>query len=115
VPDGWSRLQKTLDLLGSFSCPTVLRHTLLPKFNMDNPAGYARLAQRAEPAYLEPKAAMSVGYARRRFGYEEMAWHKDVRAFAEALAAESGYRILDEQPLSLVVLLSRLDRPKKLY
>ncbi|MFB0558800.1 MAG: 4-demethylwyosine synthase TYW1 [Candidatus Bathyarchaeia archaeon] len=115
VPDGWERLIETLELLKSFSCPTVLRHTLVPKLNMNDPAGYARLAERADATYLEPKAAMSVGYARRRFGYEEMAWHEDIKAFAEALAAESGYKILDEQPVSSIVLLSRLEKPIKLY
>ena len=115
IPDGWSRLMETLELLRSFSCPTVLRHTLVPKLNMADPAGYARLAEIADATYLEPKAAMSVGFARRRFGYEEMAWHSDVRAFAEALAAESGYRILDEQPLSSIVQLSKLEKPMRLY
>ncbi len=115
IPDGWSRLMETLELLRSFSCPTVLRHTLVPKLNMADPAGYARLAEIADATYLEPKAAMSVGFARRRFGYEEMAWHSDVCAFAEALAAESGYRILDEQPLSSIVQLSKLEKPMRLY
>ena len=115
IPEGWRRLMETLELLRSFSCPTVLRHTLVPKLNMVDPAGYARLAEIADATYLEPKAAMSVGFARRRFGYEEMARHSDIRAFAEALSAESGYSILDEQPLSSIVLLSKLENPKKLY
>jgi tRNA wybutosine-synthesizing protein 1 len=115
VPNGWNRLMETLDLLGGFSCPTVLRHTLVPKLNMHDPAGYARLAEKADATYLEPKAAMSVGYARKRFGYDEMAWHEDIRGFAKALAAESAYNILDEQPLSSIVLLSKLKKPKKLY
>jgi tRNA wybutosine-synthesizing protein 1 len=115
VPDGWGRLLETLELLRSFSCPTVLRHTLIPRLNMADPAGYAKLAEKSGATYLEPKAAMSVGYARRRFSYEEMARHEDIRAFAEALAAESGYKILDEQPLSSIVLLSRLEKPMQLY
>jgi len=115
VPDGWRRLMETLELLGSFSCPTVLRHTLVPKLNMVDAAGYARLAERADATYIEPKAAMSVGFARRRLGYDEMAWHSDIRAFAENLAAESGYSIVDEHPPSSIVLLSRLEKPKRLY
>jgi tRNA wybutosine-synthesizing protein 1 len=115
VSDGWSRLMETLELINSFSCPTVLRHTLLPRLNMFDPAGYARLAERADATYLEPKAAMSVGFARRRFDYKEMAWHSDIRAFSEALAVESGYNIVDEQALSSIVLLSKLEKPKKLY
>jgi len=115
VPDGWRRLMETLELLNSFNCPTVLRHTLVPGLNMHSPAGYAKLASIADATYLEPKAAKSVGFARRRFGYDEMAWHRDIRAFAEELAKMSGYRILDEQPQSSIVLLSRLEKPKKLY
>jgi tRNA wybutosine-synthesizing protein 1 len=115
VPDGWNRLMETLELLKSFNCPTVLRHTLVSKFNMVDVTGYARLAERAEATYLETKAAMSVGFARGRFGYEDMAWHKDVRAFAEELVSESGYNILDEHPPSSIVLLSRLEKPMRLY
>jgi tRNA wybutosine-synthesizing protein 1 len=115
VPDGWGRLMNSLELLKSFSCPTVLRHTLVPKLNMHDPVGYSRLAEISDATYLEPKAAMSVGYARNRFRYEEMAWHDDIRMFAEALAQESGYNILDEQPMSSIVLLSRLPKPKKLF
>ena len=115
VPDGWGRLMESLELLRSFSCPTVLRHTLVPGLNMHNLGGYARLAEISDATYLEPKAAMSVGYARGRFGYGEMAWHEDIRRFSEKLSAETGYAILDEQPLSSIVLLSRLPRPKMLY
>ncbi len=115
VHDGWERLMKTLELLQSFSCPTVLRHTLVPKLNMVNPAGYAKLAEISDATYLEPKAAMSVGYARKRFSYEEMAWHDDIRSFAESLAEETGYNIIDEQPASSIVLLSRLEKPIQLY
>jgi tRNA wybutosine-synthesizing protein 1 len=115
MPDGWRKLIETLDLMESFNCPIVLRHTLIPRLNMNHPSKYAKLAERAEATYLEAKAAKSVGYARKRFGYHEMAWHKDIRKFAEAIAAESGYEIIDEQPRSSVVLLSYLKKQKKLY
>jgi tRNA wybutosine-synthesizing protein 1 len=115
IPDGWSRLRESLELLRSFSCPTVLRHTLVPKLNMHNPGGYAKLAEVSNVTYIEPKAAMSVGNARKRFGYDEMAWHKDIRAFAEELSAESGYTIIDEQSLSSIVLLSRLKKAIQLF
>jgi len=94
---------------------TVLRHTLVPKLNMHNPGGYAKLAEASNATYVEPKAAMSVGYARKRFGYDEMAWHKDIRDFAEKLSAESSYTILDEEPLSSIVLLSRLEKAIRLF
>jgi len=106
---------ETLDMLQSFSCPTVLRHTLVPRLNMGNVEGYARLAERSNATYLEPKAAMSVGAARKRFGYKEMAWHSEIKSFAEELSERSGYKILDEQPVSSVVLLGRIEKPIKLY
>lgn len=115
IKDGWRRLMETLELLHSFNCPTVLRHTLMPKLNMENPSGYAKLAMKANATYLEPKAAKSVGFARRRFSYSDMAWHGDICEFSEALSKESGYKIIDEHPPSSVVLLSKLDKPKKLY
>ena len=115
IPDGWGNLMETLDMLQSFNCPTVLRHTLVPRLNMGNVEGYARLAERSNATYLEPKAAMSVGAARKRFGYDEMAWHSEIKSFAKELSRRSGYMILDEQPISSVVLLGRIEKPIKLY
>ena len=111
----WGRVMETLELLNSFSCSTVLRHTLAPKLNMNNPEGYARLAELANATYMEPKAAMSVGAARERFGYDEMAWFEDIQRFAEEIAAVSSYDIVDEHERSNIVLLSRLEKPIKLY
>ena len=106
---------ETLELLDSFSCPTVLRHTLVPKLNMVKPEGYARLAELSNATYMEPKAAMSVGAARERFGYGEMAWFEDIQRFAEELAHASSYEIIDEHRWSSIVLLSRHEKPIRLY
>ncbi len=111
----WSRVMETLELLNSFSCPTVLRHTLVPRLNMSNPEGYASLAEQSNATYVEPKAAMSVGAARDRLGYGEMAWFKEIQSFAKELAAASSYEIVDEHRWSNVVLLSRLEKPIRLY
>ncbi|MBD3205773.1 4-demethylwyosine synthase TYW1 [Candidatus Bathyarchaeota archaeon] len=112
---GWERVMKTLDLLESFSCPTVLRHTLIPGLNMIRPEKYVKLAERASATYMEPKAAMSVGAARDRFGYEEMAWFKDIKEFAVRMAEAGSYNIIDEHRWSNIVLLSRLESPIQLY
>jgi wyosine [tRNA(Phe)-imidazoG37] synthetase (radical SAM superfamily) len=69
----------------------------------------------ANSTYVEPKAAMSVGAARKRFGYKDMAWHEDIRRFAQELAIESGYRIIDEHKWSNIFLMSKRDKAKKLY
>ncbi|MCW4048566.1 MAG: 4-demethylwyosine synthase TYW1 [Candidatus Bathyarchaeota archaeon] len=115
IPNAWGKVLETLELLESFSCPTVLRHTLIPKLNMSNPEGYAKLGELSNATYMEPKAAMSVGAARERFGYRDMAWFEEIQKFAEEIAAASSYNVLDEHGFSNIVLLSRLAKPIKLY
>lgn len=114
LPDGWKRLNETLELLHSFHAPTVMRNTLVRDLNLKNVEGYARLALKADPTYLEPKAAMAVGFFRRRLPFEAMPKHSEIRTFAEQLAKLTGYEIIDESPPSGVVLLSRLKKPIKL-
>jgi len=115
IPKSWEKMKKTLELIQSFSCPTVIRQTLIPKLNMNNIEGYAKLVETAYPTYIEPKGAMSVGFARQRFAYDEMASHADIRCFAEKLAHETSYSIIDEQYQSNIVLLSRLKKAINLY
>jgi tRNA wybutosine-synthesizing protein 1 len=115
VPGAWRKVMETLDLLKSFKCPTVIRQTLVPKLNMNNISGYADLILRAEPTYVEPKGAMSVGYARQRFAYNEMASFAQIKEFATELSKKTGYSIKDEQYESNIVLLSRLAKPINLY
>lgn len=115
VPGAWEKVMETLDLFKSFKCPTVIRQTLVPKLNMGNIKGYAGLVKRAEPTYVEPKGAMSVGFARQRFAYEEMASFEQIKAFAAKLSDETGYKAIDEQYESNIVLLSRLEKPINLY
>ncbi len=114
IPDGWVRLNETLESLSSFSCPTVIRMTLAKGVNLKDPEGYAKLIDKANPTYLEPKAAMAVGYFTRRLPREAMPLHKDIREFAERLAGLTSYQIIDEAEPSGVVLLSRLQKAKKL-
>jgi len=109
-PRAWTRVNETLSLLQTFKCPTVLRLTLVRHLNLAHPESYARLIEKANPTYIEPKAYMHVGFSRFRLGYENMPSHAEIRSFAEALAKETSYNILDEAPDSHVVLLSRLEK-----
>ncbi len=116
-PDAWSRLKRTLEMLQSFSSPTVMRIPLIKGFNMGDRVieEFSRLIRESQPTYVEPKAYMWVGYSRRRLGRENMPTHQEVRAFAIKIAELTGYRILDESPESRIVLLSRLDRAIRFY
>jgi tRNA wybutosine-synthesizing protein 1 len=109
-PKAWARLNETLSLLGSVKCPTVLRLTLARHLNLAHPESYAKLIEKANPTYVEPKAYMHVGFSRLRLGYENMPSHAEIQGFAQALAEETGYNVLDEVPDSRVVLLSRLEK-----
>jgi tRNA wybutosine-synthesizing protein 1 len=115
ISNAWEKVLESVELLDSFNCPTVLRHTLVPKLNMHSPEKYGRLAELGNVTYMEPKGAMSVGAARDRFRYDEMAWFEDVYDFACEIADACSYKIIDEHRFSNIVLLSTLDKPLQLY
>jgi tRNA wybutosine-synthesizing protein 1 len=114
IPRAWDRLNETLDLLPSFSCPTVMRITLARHLNLKHPELYAKLVEKAHPTYVEPKGYMHVGFSQLRLSYANTPSHEEIREFAVSLADETGYKILDESEASRVVLLSCLDKPIKL-
>lgn len=114
VSKAWDKLNQTLAALPSFKCPTVLRLTLARHLNLEHPELYAKLVQKANPTYVEPKAYMHVGFSRLRLGFENMPNHEEVRTFANELAVFTGYNVLDEAVDSRVVLLSRLEKPIRL-
>jgi tRNA wybutosine-synthesizing protein 1 len=66
------------------------------------------------PHFIEAKAYMWLGYSRKRLKQENMPFHKDVQEFADLIARETGFEILDEKPDSRIVLLGnqneRIDR-----
>jgi len=109
----WENLNETLALLPSFKCPTVMRITLARNVNMDNVDGYAKLVEKASPTYVEPKAYMHVGFSRLRLSFENMPSHEDIRKFAVQLADKTGYNVVDEAEESRVVLLSKLEKPRR--
>jgi tRNA wybutosine-synthesizing protein 1 len=111
ISRAWERLAETLAMLQSFKCPTVIRITLAQGLNMKNVHGYAKIIQKANPTYIEPKAYMHVGFSRLRMEYKNTPSHTQIRAFALQLSEETGYNIIDESEESRVVLVSKLDGP----
>ncbi|RLE69514.1 MAG: 4-demethylwyosine synthase TYW1 [Thermoprotei archaeon] len=114
ILDAWDRLMKTLSLLNTLSIPTVMRITLVKGLNMTDIDGYAKLIKMAQPTYVEPKAAMDIGWFRKRLPRSAMPSSEDIRKFAKKLAEKTGYKIIDESYPSRIVLLSKLDKPIKL-
>ena len=113
IPKAWERLNETLSLLSSFKCPTVIRITLVRGLNMENVEEYAKLIEKANPTYVEPKAYMHVGFSRLRLSYDNMPSYTEIREFAAKLSEEIDYNIINESEDSRVVLLSKLEKAIK--
>ena len=112
--DAWKNLNKSLELMKKLPTRKVIRITLVRDLNMQNEKDYAKLIKKAFPDFIEVKGYMSVGFARKRLGYERMPTHKEVKKFAEKLLKylkSEKYKFLDEKIESRVVLLGK-DRKK---
>ncbi len=105
--DGWKAQMESLELMRSFNCRKVIRITLVKGYNMHNIYGYAKLIEKAEPDYIEPKAYMRVGESIRRLPETTMPSCEDVLEFAGKLADETGYTVKDFFKPSRVALLTR--------
>ncbi|MCE4612969.1 MAG: 4-demethylwyosine synthase TYW1 [Desulfurococcales archaeon] len=116
VPRAWELTYETLELMPSFSSPTVIRITLVRGFNDHEEAvrGFAKLVELAEPTYVEVKSYMWVGASRERLSKTNMAKHYEVKRFTERLSELTGYPIIGESKTSRVVLLSRIPEPIRL-
>ncbi|MFO7677544.1 MAG: 4-demethylwyosine synthase TYW1 [Thermoplasmatota archaeon] len=116
ISDGWEKIHQTLELLPSLDTRTVIRHTLIHGWNMDDKyiREYAKMDEKANPLYIEPKAYVFVGYSRKRMNLSNMPTHKQVYHFGENLGKMIDYNVIDEKKDSRVVLLSSNTRKSKL-
>lgn len=114
IPRAWEKINQTLDQLSSLKCPTVMRLTLIRNLNLKEAEKYAKLVEKANPTYVEPKAYVYVGMSRHRLTFENMPTHREIREFSDKLSGFTGYQIIDESPSSRVVLLSRLEKAIKI-
>lgn len=115
-PDGWERLMRSIDLLKEIKdkTRTVMRITAIKNVNMSLTEEYAKLIKRADPTFLEIKAYMWVGHSRDRLSIENMPKHEEVRDFAQKIADNLGWKIIDEKKASRVVLVMKEDIPGRI-
>ena len=115
ISDGWDRINQTLELLLSLDTRTVIRHTLVKGWNMDEKyiREYSKLDEVASPHYIEPKGYVFVGYSRKRMNLANMPSHENIYAFGDALAKSLNYNLTKEKPDSRVVLLSKDSKIKR--
>jgi len=107
LKDGWTRLNKTLELLPSLNTRKVMRLTLVKNLNFAKPEAYAKLVEKAEPDFVEAKSYMNVGYSTTRLSQAHMPTHAEIMAFASELAGEAGFIVSDDAVESRVALLSK--------
>ncbi len=110
--DAWIRLNKTLRLMSKLKCRTVFRMNLIRDLNMIEAENYAKIIKKANPMFIEIKGFMSIGFARKRLGYERMPRHEEIISFAKEIIKElnklkENYKILDEKVESRVCVLGK--------
>lgn len=116
IPNGWENLMQTLQLLPSLNTRTVIRHTLVDGWNMDEKSvqQFAKLDEKANPDFIEPKGYVLVGDSRKRMTIENMPSHETIQQFSIQLAEQIGYQLAMEKPDSLVVLLTKKSKNTKI-
>jgi tRNA wybutosine-synthesizing protein 1 len=112
----WAKFTKTLRIFSMLKkkTRTVIRMTLVKDMNLHKEKEYARIIKEANPDFVEVKAFMSVGFARKRIAYEKMPLHPEIRIFAEKLAKLTKLKVLDEKIESRVVVLGKDRRGLKI-
>ncbi len=111
APGLWRKIMNSLSLLKHFKRSTV-RLTLGKGWNFKAPEKYAEIINKNKFNFLEIKSAMPVGGARYRMGYEQMPKHEEIQEFSERISELTDFSIIDEQPQSQVVLMSKKDDKK---
>lgn len=105
--DYWDRVQESLRHLSARR--SAVRVTLVKGLNDFSPEKYAAILQDAGARFVEIKGYMYLGYSRNRLARENMPEHARARSFAEKIAAACDYRIRDENRLSRVVVMERME------
>jgi tRNA wybutosine-synthesizing protein 1 len=116
ISNGWEKIQQTLALLPSLDTRTVIRHTLVHDWNMDEKyiEAYAKLDAQAQPMFIEPKGYVFVGSSRNRLHFSNMPTHDQIRTFGQKLAEQLGFEQVMEKADSLVVLLASHQKNRKI-
>ena len=109
ISNGWKKINETLEILSSLDTRTVIRHTLMNDWNMDKKYiyDYAKLINKANPMFIEPKGYVFVGYSRKRMHLKNLPTHANIRESSVNLSNMINYNIEMERSDSRVLLLTR--------
>lgn len=118
LKDAWKRFNHSLSIMSRLKnkTRTVIRMTLIKDINMKEGQikEYAKLIKKANPLFIEVKGFISVGYARKRFGYEKMPDYAQVKGYAEKIAKAINYIVINHHVPSKIVLLGKEENRKRM-
>lgn len=111
IKNAWQGLYRTLSLLPKMreKMRTVLRFTIIKGMNDRLPEQWADIIRLSNPMFIEVKSYMWIGMSRERLKQENMMSHNEIKEFSLEIARHAGYKLIDEQPVSRVVLLMKED------
>ena len=118
--DAWKLLNESLDIIAKLKdrARTVLRMTLVKELNMQEKhvEEYAEIIKKAQPLFVEVKGFVSVGFARKRLGYDKMPTYKEIKDYAKKIIEKLGkrYAILGEHKPSKIVLVGKKADKKRM-
>ncbi len=123
--DHWDRLNRTLGLLSSLSCRTVVRITSVRGVNMIKPELYREKMQKANPSFLEVKGFSISGNAPRiserlgetnlrasdpalyKIAFQYAPTHQEIMDFARAISMDfTKFPLISESKLNRQVLMN---------
>ncbi len=117
IPDSerlWDKLMESLEIMRSLETRTVVRHTLVNRWNIGWESEYSELLKKADPDFIEAKGYVFVGDSRTRMSLENMPSHETVKGFAKKISELTGLDILQEKERSRVVLLGEENSKQRL-
>ncbi len=109
IPDGWERINETIDLFPLFKCRRAIRMTMVRGWNDDEKLlpKFAELIKKADPDFVEIKSYMCVGYSRKRLTLDNMLSHAEIIGIAKKLGEKIGFELKDSKEDSRVALLKK--------
>jgi len=102
------KLQKSLSMIHKFK-RNVMRFTLTKGYNFTDPEGYAKLAEKYNPMFIECKGYSFVGHSQKRLEPHNMPYHHEILDFAKKIEENSSYKVIDSKEESSVALLVKED------
>lgn len=111
MKNAWQKLNETLKILKELNgkTRTIFRMNLVKDLNMSsmNAKEYAEMIKMAKPLFVEIKGFMSVGFARKRLGYDKMPTEKEIENFIDILLKKLGeeWTLLDKHERSRAFVL----------